>query len=134
LVRPVRASGIARVDVSLDGGTSWKQADLDEQSGPWAWRQWRTTLDLPTGEVDITARAWDTSAAVQPESPGHLWNPKGYVNNSWAHVHLTATSNPTQAAAADHRRRPRPASDPFLAWRSNGTILSKRTGAGGHDR
>lgn len=42
------------------------------------------------GPVTITARAWDTSAAVQPESAAQLWNPKGYVNNSWARVRITA--------------------------------------------
>lgn len=81
--------GVARVDVSLDGGLRWVQADLDEQVSPWAWRHWRTTLDLPAGEMQVTVRAWDTSAAVQPESPLHLWNPKGYVNNSWARIRLT---------------------------------------------
>ncbi len=81
--------GVARVDVSLDGGHHWVQADLEEQVSPWAWRHWRTTLDLPAGEMQITVRAWDTCAAVQPESPQHLWNPKGYANNSWAHIGLT---------------------------------------------
>lgn len=84
--------GIARVDVSLDGGGSWRQADLDENPGPWSWRHWQLALDLPPGELDITARAWDTAAAVQPESAAHLWNPKGYVNNAWAHVRVTARS------------------------------------------
>jgi sulfite oxidase len=81
--------GIARVDVSLDGGRSWQQADLDEQVSRWAWRHWRSVVDLPVGQVQIIARAWDTSAATQPESPMHLWNPKGYVNNSWARIHVT---------------------------------------------
>jgi sulfite oxidase len=35
-------------------------------------------------------RAWDTAAAVQPESPRDLWNPGGYVNNSWARLRVTA--------------------------------------------
>jgi sulfite oxidase len=82
--------GIARVDVSTDGGCSWRQADLGEDAGPWAWRQWRTVIDVPSGQTEIIARAWDTSAAAQPESPVHLWNPKGYVNNSWARVQVTA--------------------------------------------
>ncbi len=81
--------GIARVDVSADGGDTWVQADLGEELSPWAWRHWRTTLDLSPGEVEITARAWDTSAGVQPESARHLWNPKGYVNTSWARLLLT---------------------------------------------
>jgi sulfite oxidase len=82
--------GIARVDVSVNGGRSWHQARLDAPAGPWAWRHWRTIIDLPPGDTEITARAWDTAAAVQPESPEHLWNPKGYVNNSWARLRLTA--------------------------------------------
>jgi sulfite oxidase len=81
--------GVARVDVSVDGGDSWVQAELGEQVSPWAWRHWRAVLDLRRGDVVVTARAWDTAAAVQPESARQLWNPKGYVNNSWARIHLT---------------------------------------------
>jgi sulfite oxidase len=79
---------IVRVDVSIDGGRSWRQADLDDQVSPWAWRHWRTILDLPVGDTEITARAWDTSGTAQPESPVHLWNPKGYVNNSCARIRV----------------------------------------------
>lgn len=82
--------GIARVDVSADGGRSWRQAELGRLAGPWAWRHWRVTIDLPAGQTQLTARAWDTAAAVQPESAEHLWNPKGYVNNSWARLRVTA--------------------------------------------
>jgi sulfite oxidase len=80
---------VVRVDVSLDEGRSWIQVDLDEQAGPWTWRHWRTTVHLGEGETVITARAWDTTAATQPESARHLWNPKGYANNSWSRVHVT---------------------------------------------
>jgi sulfite oxidase len=82
---------VARVDVSADGGRSWTQASLDDGDSPWTWRHWRTTLDLPAGEVELTARAWDSAGAVQPESPAHLWNPKGYANTSWARIRLTCT-------------------------------------------
>ena len=81
---------IARVDVSADGGRTWVQADLGASAGPWAWRLWRTALDLPAGETVITARAWDTAANVQPEHAEHLWNPKGYINNSWARLTVIA--------------------------------------------
>lgn len=82
--------GIARVDVSLDEGRTWHQATLDEPSGPWSWRIWRSTVELPANKrVSLTARAWDTTAATQPATPEELWNPKGYVNNSWARVHIT---------------------------------------------
>jgi sulfite oxidase len=82
--------GIARVDVSVDGGRSWQQAELEEDLGRWAWRFWHATVDLPAGEVTITARAWDTTAAVQPEHPETVWNPKGYINNAWPTVTVSA--------------------------------------------
>ncbi|GAA1330088.1 sulfite oxidase [Pseudonocardia xinjiangensis] len=82
--------GIARVDVSVDGGRSWTQAELGEDLGPWAWRFWNATVDLPPGEVTITARAWDTTAALQPEHAESVWNPKGYINNAWPSVTVTA--------------------------------------------
>jgi sulfite oxidase len=81
---------VTRVDVSCDDGLTWTQADLGEPDGPWAWRLWRSVLDLPEGRHRVTVRAWDTTGASQPESAAALWNPKGYVNNSWARIELRA--------------------------------------------
>jgi sulfite oxidase len=81
---------IARVDVSLDGGRTWIQAVVDAPPSPWAWQLWHTTLDLPPGPAEITARAWDDTGATQPECPASLWNPAGYDNNSWARVQVDA--------------------------------------------
>jgi sulfite oxidase len=33
-------------------------------------------------------RAWDSSAATQPEHARTLWNPKGYVNNACPRVRV----------------------------------------------
>jgi sulfite oxidase len=81
---------VARVDVSLDGGASWSQAELLEDLGPWAWRHWRITVDLAEGEHEILVRAWDSSAATQPEDEAALWNPKGYVNNARPRIRVRA--------------------------------------------
>lgn len=81
---------IARVDVSLDQGRTWVQAELDAEIGPWAWRLWRTRLILPEGRTCITVRAWDSGGSTQPESPAQMWNPKGYGNTSWGHVTVHA--------------------------------------------
>jgi sulfite oxidase len=81
---------VARVDVSLDGATSWSQAELLEDLGPWAWRHWRITVNLPPGDHEILVRAWDSSAATQPEDEAALWNPKGYVNNARPRVRVRA--------------------------------------------
>lgn len=85
--------GIVRVDVSIDGGRHWTQAGLDDQISPWAWRFWRTTVTLVPGEVQIVARAWDSSAALQPEHPESVWNPRGYINNSWPRITVTVDAS-----------------------------------------
>ncbi|WP_375488488.1 sulfite oxidase [uncultured Jatrophihabitans sp.] len=84
---------VARVDVSVDGGSTWIQADLGQDRGGWVWRMWHATVEVPTGDVEIIARAWDTSAASQPEDPAPLWNPKGYVNNSWPRITVRAIAS-----------------------------------------
>ncbi|HUA71737.1 MAG TPA: sulfite oxidase [Solirubrobacteraceae bacterium] len=81
---------VARVDVSTDGGASWTQADLLDDLGRWAWRQWRIRLDLAPGEHEVLVRAWDSSAATQPEDEAALWNPKGYVNNARPRIRIHA--------------------------------------------
>jgi sulfite oxidase len=80
---------VARVDVSADHGSTWLHADLDPPENPWTWQHWRVTLTLPPGEVELIARAWDSTAAVQAESPTTAWNPRGYANNAAAHLHIT---------------------------------------------
>jgi sulfite oxidase len=81
---------VTRVDVSLDHGATWTQAQLLDDLGRWAWRHWQITLELAPGEHEIIARAWDSSAATQPEDEAALWNPKGYVNNARPHIRVWA--------------------------------------------
>ncbi len=104
---PLRVSGyafagddrrIVRVDVSTDEGSTWRQADLLDQHGPWTWRLWETEVEVGAGTTDIVARAWDSATAAQPESAAPLWNPKGYVNNAWARVAVTV-DRPAAGAA-----------------------------------
>jgi sulfite oxidase len=79
---------VERVDVSLDGGVHWAQAELLDDLGRWAWRHWRIIVDLAPGEHEIIVRAWDSSAATQPEDEAALWNPKGYVNNARPRIRI----------------------------------------------
>ncbi|MCV7194962.1 sulfite oxidase [Mycobacterium angelicum] len=93
----IRGYGIAadgreveRVDVSVDRGITWQQADLAPSLGKWTWRPWSLTVDVRPGPLHITARVWDDTGALQPQSPASLWNPRGYGNNAWARVELCA--------------------------------------------
>jgi sulfite oxidase len=81
--------GVERVDVSLDDGLTWRQADLHPAPSKWSWRPWSLAVDVAPGPLTVTARAWDDTGALQPESPASLWNPRGYGNNAWARVALT---------------------------------------------
>jgi sulfite oxidase len=83
---------VARVDVSIDEAAGWSQAELLDDLGPWAWRHWRTVVDLAPGEHEILVRAWDSSAATQPEDEAALWNPKGYVNNARPRIRVRAVA------------------------------------------
>jgi sulfite oxidase len=92
----IRGYGIAsdghsveRVDVSLDDGRSWRQADLHRAPSQWAWRPWSLTVDVKPGPLNITARAWDDTGTLQPQSAESLWNPRGYGNDAWARIELT---------------------------------------------
>jgi sulfite oxidase len=79
---------VERVDVSLDKGRTWRQAELRRAPSRWAWRPWSLTVEVQAGPLVLTARAWDDTGALQPQSPESLWNPRGYGNDSWAHIEL----------------------------------------------
>jgi sulfite oxidase len=89
---------ITRVDVSRDGGRTWCQASLGDELSPWSWRRWQAVLRLPPGPAEVTARAWDSAANVQPESAAQMWNPEGYINNAWAHIRFTVNGAAARAA------------------------------------
>ena len=59
---------IVRVDVSTDGGSTWKEATLLGHSKPNAWRFWEFNCKTPTasGKQTIVARAVDSLGQTQP--------------------------------------------------------------------
>jgi sulfite oxidase len=84
------AGGSRRVErVEVSAGDGWTEAELLEDQGPWTWRLWRATLELPPGRHELRVRAWDSAGATQPESPADVWNPKGYANSAWGRIAVT---------------------------------------------
>ncbi len=85
------AREVMRVDVSIDGGRSWQQAELEPSPGaPWSWRFWNATVDLPKGEHELVVRAWDSAGQTQPALPDETWNFKGYLSAAWHRVRVFA--------------------------------------------
>ncbi|HEX8185062.1 MAG TPA: sulfite oxidase [Blastocatellia bacterium] len=91
LARPTKILGaawcgdaeIAKVELSFDGGTTWKDARLAADRAPFAWRIWSYDWMPPSaGSYEIIARAHDTRGRVQPlERDPQIITP--YANN-WA--------------------------------------------------
>jgi DMSO/TMAO reductase YedYZ molybdopterin-dependent catalytic subunit len=72
--------GIARVDVSINGGHSWRPAILGDDLGRFAWRQWHYPFTpKQRGQHAIMARATNTRGATQTSEL--IFNPAGYHNN-----------------------------------------------------
>ena len=70
---------VERVEVSVDGGSTWDEAALGEQAGERAWRGWSFNWDAAPGEYEICSRATDGAGNTQPLEA--LWNLKGFANN-----------------------------------------------------
>lgn len=74
---------IAAVEISADGGQSWRAAALTAPADTWAWRFWETTLELPPGEHELWVRAQDVEGNTQPPELAPTWNFKGYRVHHW---------------------------------------------------
>ncbi|MFC6988885.1 molybdopterin-dependent oxidoreductase [Haloplanus sp. GCM10025708] len=61
--------GVDRVEVSTNGGRSWRRAALsDPLPGDDVWRQWVSRYEPPVGEHEVVVRAVDGTGTVQPRA------------------------------------------------------------------
>lgn len=73
---------VKAVEVSVDGGKTWKRARfVGPDMGRYAWRQFVLAVKLPPGEHLLASRAVDVQGNRQPEE--RMENSAGYNNNSW---------------------------------------------------
>jgi hypothetical protein len=73
-------SGIRAVEVSVDGGQSWRAATLGPDLGQFAWRAFRFAVDAAVpGSRSLAVRATSRVGARQPEQLTP--NPSGYHHN-----------------------------------------------------
>lgn len=116
--RPVSLSGYAysgggraiiRVDISLDNGQTWTQANLlpDCSGTPsqcighaaWAWKRWRFDGTIPADAfrqsekgqcTNVFVKATDEAYNTQPESHAATWNIRGNLASAWHRVRVCA--------------------------------------------
>ena len=72
------------MEVSTDGGATWRPAELGREHG---WRAWSYAWDAEPGEHVLCCRAFDTTGRGQPDAPP--WNLGGYANNAVHRVPVT---------------------------------------------
>jgi hypothetical protein len=75
-----RGHGIRLVEVSLDGGKTWQEANLHKDLGRFAFRGFTfATGRLAAGDYVVSSRATNNAGETQAEKL--KFNPAGYHNN-----------------------------------------------------
>ena len=81
-------AGVRAVQLSTDGGHSWRAAELGHDYGRYSFRQWQTRVELARGEHALMVRCTNTAGLQQPMTPN--WNPGGFMRNVVESVAVTA--------------------------------------------
>ncbi|HEX8012664.1 MAG TPA: hypothetical protein VF814_17295 [Casimicrobiaceae bacterium] len=81
--------GITAVDVSADGGRSWRSATLGTDYGRFSWRSFSQSF-TPTerGTLIVMARASNRAGATQTTEL--IFNPAGYHHNVMQRININA--------------------------------------------
>jgi DMSO/TMAO reductase YedYZ molybdopterin-dependent catalytic subunit len=81
--------GVAKVEISLDGGTSWQGTRLGKDEGKYGFRRWESDVTLPhAGQHAVTVRCTNSKGEAQPMKT--TWNPQGYMRFNVETIRLTA--------------------------------------------
>ncbi|KAF2364052.1 Oxidoreductase molybdopterin-binding domain [Trinorchestia longiramus] len=84
---------IVRVDISSDGGKSWRaveclDSDAAEHPRAWGWSLWTAKVEVPKGtkNLDLVVKAVDSNYNTQPENFENIWNLRGVLSNAYHRV------------------------------------------------
>lgn len=80
-------SAVLRVEVSVDGGQNWQNAEIDEPIGPHAWSGWSFEWTAVPGTHTLCVRATDSKGSVQPME--QCWSYYGVGNNNVSRVEIS---------------------------------------------
>ena len=84
--------GVARLEVSTDGGKTWQEAGLVRGPTPLAWSEWRYDwLTPPSGSAAVIARATDNDGNQQPVGTTRLLLPDAGLDGVWAAQRVAVT-------------------------------------------
>jgi sulfite oxidase len=82
---------IVRVDVSIDGGKNWVDADLRKpeqaKDKTWAWTKWQLKVDTKgKRDLNVVCKAVDDSYNTQPDSFEGVYNARGVLSSAWQKI------------------------------------------------
>ena len=77
---------VQKIEVSADGGKTWKLARVTSPVSDYCWVLWSVEIPFTETTTSLVVRATDTSGETQPEQ--NPWNYKGYQFNGWHKVNL----------------------------------------------
>ncbi len=92
-------SPVSKVEVSTDGGQSWKPAKLAGQQTKYGWRIWQYDWKPAEGKYTLMSRATNMAGQTQPLS--QEWNPNGYLWNVAQPVAVTISAQAPSNAVAE---------------------------------
>jgi DMSO/TMAO reductase YedYZ molybdopterin-dependent catalytic subunit len=73
-------SGVSAVDLSDDGGKTWRPTALGSDEGKYSFRQWNSTVTAAaSGKLVLQVRCTNTKGEMQPAEPN--WNGGGFMRN-----------------------------------------------------
>lgn len=81
---------LVSVEVSPNDGRDWLPARIAVAGERWTWSFWEASVELEPGRHTLVVRATDAAGTSQPEHVGDTWNVRGYGNNAWHRVTVTA--------------------------------------------
>lgn len=81
---------VAKVEVSIDRGKTWRRTQLDQSESKYGFRRWETRSIFPApGDYSFQVRCTNNDEVSQPEAPN--WNPAGFMRNVIETTHIVAT-------------------------------------------
>jgi hypothetical protein len=80
--------GIRMVEVSSDGGKSWREAKLGPDAGRFSFRSWSLPFTPGKGRHELMAKA--TNRIGQTQTAELILNPAGYHHNVMQRIAVTA--------------------------------------------
>lgn len=82
-------AGVAKVEVSADGGETWEEATITDEAGPTSWVRFAYEWDAAAGDAKLQSRCTDQIGLVQPKYDEVPWNERGYGMNAIYEVPVT---------------------------------------------